>query len=88
MTFNKAKLLWAKRLMRARFFVVLTDTGSAIGLRGVNPESIEDVVALKAQQAEIKRYAVQLQEVIDKHDRAINELTNNKRASSKKPVKA
>jgi hypothetical protein len=57
---------------------VLTDTGAAIGLDGVDPFALADVVALKAQQSEIRKFHRELSRVIKEHDQAIEELTKRR----------
>lgn len=73
--FTKVKIQWARRLVRSKYFVVLTDKGAAIGLDGVDPFSLDDTVAIKAQQQEIRKFHRELTRVIKEHDQAIDELT-------------
>lgn len=71
---RSVKLRWARKILGAKFFVVLTDREGVIALDGADPNQILDVVALTAQSAELQDFADKLSMVIKDHDRAIRKL--------------
>jgi hypothetical protein len=84
------KLRWAKKLMQARYFVVLTDKESVIALDGAKPESITDILALDAQSAAIADFHDKLGALRDDHERAISKLSSGDKPersnNTKKPT--
>ena len=75
MTFTGLKLKWAKRLLKAKYFVVLTDKESAIAIDGADPSSFTDMLALTAQAAEIDEFYSKLGELVKQHRDAVTKLT-------------
>lgn len=75
MKFNTLKLKWAKKLLAAKFFVVMTNKESAIAYEGVDPRSFTDVLALTAQAAELSEFYEQLGLLVKDHEAAIKALT-------------
>lgn len=67
--------MWAKRLLRAKFFVVMTEKESAIMFDGANPDEFTDLLALTSQAAELELFKEKLQELIDAHTEASAKLT-------------
>jgi hypothetical protein len=91
MKFRTLKLRWAKKLLKAKFFVVMTDTESAIAFEGANPDNFEDVVALAAQTAELENFYQQLGGLVKDHKAAVANLMGGsieeeKSVSETKPV--
>lgn len=80
--FNRIKVRWAKKLLSARFFVILTDKESVIALEGADPKSFNDLLALTSQTAEITDYHDKLGELVGEHEQAVINLTGRKRAST------
>lgn len=83
MSFKTIKLLWARKLLVAKYFVILTDKGSAIGFEGIDPHSFEDVLGLASQAAEMQMMHDQLGVLIKEHTSAMDSLTRG--AKSEKP---
>lgn len=86
MTYRTVKVKWARRLLRAKYFVVMTDRHSAILFEGVDPESIVDRTALEAQAAEIEYFYEQLGDLVKRHKKAVA-LAMHKKTVKKIPVK-
>lgn len=86
--FKAIKLKWANKLLRSRYFVVLTDRESAIALDGVNPDKINDLLALTAQSSALMSFQERLGQLIKDHDKAAtklaNKLTGEPRVSKRK----
>lgn len=74
MSFRTIKLAWARKLMRAKYFVILTDKESVIALDGVNPHSFQDMVALAAQTAEVEEFYRKLGDLARVHRSAVRQL--------------
>jgi hypothetical protein len=72
---NKLKLLWARRLLRAKYFVVMTDRGSAISFESADPKSLTDAVGIASQRAELQSFYQSISSLIIEHDKAIKKLT-------------
>jgi hypothetical protein len=66
--------MWAKKLLRARYFVVMTDKESAIAFDGFNPDDFNDVLALHAQTVEVEIFYQRLGELVKQHQSAVNKL--------------
>jgi hypothetical protein len=60
--------------MNARNFVVLTDTEAVINLRGMNPESINDIVILHSQTAELLAFHERLTDLLKAHDKMVKKF--------------
>lgn len=82
MTFTRVKVNWAKKLLRAKYFVAMTDKASVIALDAADPEDFTDLMALSAQMAEVEAFQEQLSEFVERHKQAIQKLTGVK---SEKP---
>lgn len=75
------RLRWAKKLLRAKYFVVMTDTQAMIALDAADPNELHDVVALAAQSAELQAFYDKLGELIHQHSiilRALSKETDEK----------
>lgn len=87
------KLRWAKKLLGAKYFVVMTDSESIVALAGVNPEAFTDYIALTAQAAEIQSFYEALGDLVKRHKKAVDELmggdpvTTNRKDTPKKNAK-
>lgn len=82
MSFKSLKLRWARKLLRAKYFVVMTDTESAIAFEGVNPNSFTDEIALRAQATELQQFYTQLGTLVGEHEEALKKLTGGNRGKS------
>lgn len=82
------KARWANKLMRAKYFVVLTDKESVIALEGLNPEVFDDILALQAQGAALADFHSKLGVLVKDHDKAARQLLQPKRSNNAKPTKA
>lgn len=74
MSFTSIRLKWARKLLRARYFVVMTDHESAIAFEGVNPELLEDVVSLHAQTAELRQFYNEIGQLLRQHEAAVAKI--------------
>lgn len=72
------RVKWAKKLMGAKYFVVLTDTESVIALEGANPENFDDIIALQSQGAALADFHSKLGELVKDHEKAAKKLLNVK----------
>lgn len=79
--YKALKLKWAKRLLQARYFVILTDKESVIALDGVDPSAFDDRVALQSQSAAISEFVSRLKDLQKLHADAIKTLTGGKDAA-------
>lgn len=68
---NRYNLQWAAKLLRAKNFVVLTDTDSVINLDGVEPRRMKSVLMLTAQKRALSVFQAKLQKLIEDHDKHI-----------------
>jgi hypothetical protein len=86
MDFKRLKARYVRKLLQAKFFVLLTDKESAIALDGADPDSFSDMLALNAQAAALLAFRDNLNALIRDHDRAIERLsgTGGKRAKTVK----
>lgn len=82
MTFTKVKIKWAKKLLGAKYFVVMTDKESAIALDGADPESFTDYMALTAQAAEVDEFYLRLGELVKRHQKAVKQFTGDTSAKT------
>lgn len=90
MSFRTAKLKWAKRLLRAKYFVVLTNDAAIIALDGADPDKLDDFLVLRAQTSELIEFHTELGALIERHQAAVEkklEATREKlpTARAKKP---
>lgn len=84
MSFKRAKMKWAKKLLKAKMFVILTDKESAIAIDGVDPHSFTDALALAAQAAELQLFHEQLGDLLKEHAAALKVLSG---VPDEKPIK-
>lgn len=75
MRFTTIKARWAKKILRAKYFVVLTDKESVIAIDGADPDSFTDLLGLSSQQAEIEMFYNKLGSLVKDHKLAIDKLT-------------
>jgi len=75
------RVRWARKLLGAKYFVVLTDKESVIALAGVNPESFTDALALASQSAEIEMFYNSLGDLMKDHKKALNKLNRMNNAT-------
>lgn len=95
MTFTNIKIRWAKKLLRAKYFVVLTDKESVIAMDGADPGAFSDIMALSAQTAEVNDFYEKLGALVKEHEVAVHKLTggtseittNTKKPSASKSKK-
>lgn len=90
MSLRTLQLKWAAKIARARFFVVLTDKEAAIVMDGVEPENIEDKLALQAQTAELRTFHDALGGLIKDHDRVLDRYykeSSDAKSAKKNPKK-
>lgn len=93
MKFKSIRLVWAAKLLKSKFFVVMTERESIIALDGAKPESFSDLLALIAQTAELRMFHKNVGELIEAHDEAIDKFnevqnapTHSKRHKTAKKV--
>ncbi len=84
---NNTRTKWAARIMRARYFVVLTERESVIYLKGVKPEEFEDVVALAAQCAELEDFQDKLKDMIERHEAQVYKLSGGYKHAKRNTAK-
>lgn len=80
---KRIKLLWAKKIFKARFFVALTESDSVILLQAADPTRLGDAIAIRTQKATLTAWSKQLEDLIKQHDIAFKKL-NDKAKSTKK----
>jgi hypothetical protein len=68
------KLKWALKILKSRYFVVMTDKESAIMFRGLDPTSFEDVLALTAQGNDLERFIFELNRLAVAHRQQARKL--------------
>lgn len=73
-SFNRVKLRWARKLLGAKMFVVMTEKESAIAIDGADPRSFTDALALAAQAAELEMFQEKLGGLIVAHHQALKDL--------------
>lgn len=66
----RIRTTWARRIMKAKHFVVLTDKESIIYFRGLDPKNFDDVLMLSAQKAELNDFRHRLDKLIKDHEEA------------------
>lgn len=79
------RLRWAKKILRAKNFVVVTDKESVIALEGVNPDNLNDHIMLAEQSASIDSFKAMLDNLQRKHNKRLEEISND--ASERKTTK-
>lgn len=88
MTYRQARILWAKRLLRAKYFVVMTDKESAIAFDGTDPDDFQDQLALRSQTAEIELFYEQLGDLVKRHQEAVSKAMGDSGATTIQTEKA
>lgn len=83
MRLQTVKTRWAAKILRAKYFVALTDKESVIVFDGVNPESFTDVMALAAQTAELDVFYDELGTLVKRHKLAVSKLTKGTNAPTR-----
>lgn len=76
MSFTSIKIKWAQKLLKAKFFVVLTDKEAVIAIDGADPRSFTDLMALSSQTAEIEMFLDKLMLLSKDHKAAVDKLTD------------
>lgn len=71
---------WARKLTKAKYFVVLTDKESVISLEGVQPEDMHDVLALQSQAVALQDFYDRLGELIKAHTNILDHEHGGKNA--------
>jgi hypothetical protein len=74
MKYKTIRTKWAAKLLRAKYFVLLTDKESVIAMQGVDPLFSTDVFQVQAQAAEITYFIESLQRLQKDHDQALKKL--------------
>lgn len=62
---------WAAKLARTRNFIVLTDTESAINIRGMSPDNFDDIFTVSAQAAALQQFRAKLDQLIVEFDKEV-----------------
>jgi hypothetical protein len=71
---KRLSLTWARKLLKAKSFVVCTDTESFIAMEGINPNNLNDMLVLQAQQASIDSFISDLEALRELHQQRVREL--------------
>lgn len=77
-------LKWAAKLMASKSFVLLTDKESFIAMEGIDPNRLNDMLILQAQQASIDKFIEDLQLLRKAHERRVKQLGGKVGISRKK----
>lgn len=80
------RVKWAQRILKAKFFVALTEKDAVIYLKGADPTTFEDETALVSQAVTIDTYIKRLQQLRRSHDQVLESKFGKKPAKSKKPT--
>lgn len=72
---KKINLRWARKIMKSRNFVIMTDTESVIFLDGIDPNSMDNLVMLAAQASSLDDFIARLKEVAKHHEARATEIT-------------
>lgn len=75
MSFNTLKLKWARKLLKAKMFIVMTEKESAIAVDGADPYTFTDAMALAAQSAELEMFQQSLNQLVKDHQDALKNLS-------------
>lgn len=84
MTFTRVRIRWAKKLLHAKYFVVLTDTEAVIAIDGADPESFTDQLALQSQAAEVQMFYEKLAQLAEDHTKALAKFNGRSNATTKR----
>jgi hypothetical protein len=74
---KKVNLRWAKKVLNAKNFVVMTDKESVLRFRGVDPASFTDILMLHSQAAELEAFMESLKDLQKRHNTAIEKLAGS-----------
>lgn len=85
--FSKLRRRWAREILRSKYFVVLTDKGSAIVMKGVDPESYTDELVVETQKAIVEEFLEQLVDVRKQHKIVLKRLVGKRNAAIKRASK-
>lgn len=80
------QLRWARKILKAKHFIVLTDSEGIIALQGVDPHNLHDVIMLEEQAATISGFMERLKDLKREHDEAIANIMEVSDRESKKKV--
>lgn len=69
---KRENVIWAKKLLRTKNFVVLTDTESVISMKGVQTDTLDSMVMVEAQKAALSMFHTRLGRLIDQHKELLN----------------
>lgn len=84
MTTKRIRIMWARKLLGAKHFVVMTDKESALMFEGIDPREFTDALALAAQAAELEAFQESLTGLMLEHKDAIDKLGVKSDKSKKK----
>lgn len=86
MAVNKfLRLKWARKILNAKSFVVMTEKESMIALQGMDPHLLKDELALQEQVISLELFMRRLQEFKDEHMKAIDKLRASNRRQRRRP---
>lgn len=71
----RIRLRWARKIMSARSFIVLTDNESILALSGVDPTTLGDFETLVHQRLEIEDFIEKLEVLARAHSAKIAQIT-------------
>lgn len=75
MSYKTVRFKWARKVLKAKMFVVLTEKESCIAIDGADPFSLTDSLALAAQTAELEMFRDSLNNTIRDHKLALDRLS-------------
>lgn len=81
---RNVRLRWARKILQAKHFVVLTDKDSVIAIEGVSPTSLDDIIELAEQAAAIESFIFRLRELQKEHDARMSDLLKGNHVKAKK----
>lgn len=81
--FLYTKLRWAWKLLRSKYFVILTDKESVIAMSGYDPKKFNDFLAVSAQTAAIDGFLESLKRLRKDHEKIVDSFSDA--TSVKKP---
>lgn len=83
MSFKTTKIKWARKLLKAKMFVLMTDKEGVIAIDGADPHSFTDAIALAAQAAELQSFYGSLGELIKEHDIVLRNISKERDGKAK-----
>ena len=87
MKLNQAKALLVRKLLTAKYFILITEKEAFMQLRGANPKKVKDFLALLEQRASLALFQQQVEETITEHDKALDAMEQKPKKSKAKSVK-